>query len=163
LISDQLTDQIVRPVAIAVGAALGFNGSIGFIAQSMPGFSDNLVMQMLEKGGGWVVLLVVLWSYKRDWQRIADSEAAWRAAESASRAELIKILTEESMSKQAVAVALTANTEVLRQVSESLHNSTQTAATTAASIVAEAAKAAAASVAEAARVAATRLSDETHR
>ena len=103
----------LRPAILSVSGAFGFNGSLGVIAQTFPGLQDNILMQLLEKGGGWVVLLVVLWSYKRDWQRIANSEAA-------SRAELIKVLAEDAEAKQSVAVALAENTEVLRQLSSAL-------------------------------------------
>lgn len=142
-----MKDHVVRPAVMAGGSALGFTGTVGVFAQTLPGLNDSLFMQLIEKGGGWVVLLVVLWSYKRDWQRIADSEAS-------GRADLIKVLSDNAAAKQAVAVAMAENTEVLRQVSESLHNSSQIAATTAATVVADAAKAAALAVTEAARVAA---------
>lgn len=108
MLSEPAVDQ-VRGVVIAVGAALGVDQSMTFIAQALPAWSDAYLMQLAEKGGGWAVLLIVLFFYRRDFLRKTDSEQA-------TNDKLLAAITKQSESEQRLAVALTENTEVMRRV-----------------------------------------------
>lgn len=99
----------LRGVVFAVGAGIGVDRSMHVLAQSVPAFNDAAIMQIAEKGGGWVVLLIVLFFYRRDYQRLTTSENDMRK-------ELLAAVTKQSESEQELAVALTQNTEVMRQM-----------------------------------------------
>lgn len=111
------TDAIdqLRGLVIAAGAALGVDQSITVIAQSLPAVSDAYVMQLAEKGGGWVVLLIVLFFYRRDYQKLTTSD-------NETRKELMAAITRQADSEQRLAIALTENTEVMRQIAREVRD-----------------------------------------
>ena len=106
--TDALIDQL-RGVVIAVGAGIGVDRSVHVVAQSLPMLNDAYLMQLAEKGGGWVVLLIVLFFYRRDYQRLTTSE-------NARSEQLLTAMAKQAESEQKLAVALTANTEVMRRM-----------------------------------------------
>jgi hypothetical protein len=97
----------VKGVAIAVGAGLGFDQSVHVLAQTVPSLNDAFVMQLAEKGGGWVVLMIVLFFYRRDYQRLTISE-------SEVRRELMAAYSRQAESEHALAMALQENTNMTR-------------------------------------------------
>lgn len=105
----QAIEHSARGTVMAIGAALGVNGSIGVLAQSLPSLNDAYLMQVAEKGGGWVVLLIVLYFYRRDYQRLTTSENEMRK-------ELLEAVSKQADSEQQLAIALAENTEVMRRV-----------------------------------------------
>jgi hypothetical protein len=102
-------DHAVRGVTVAVASALGFTGSLNLVATSIPGAEELQLVQYLEKGGGWAVLLVVLWVYRRDYKRLSEGETE-------RVNQLIDLHEKSAKATQEVAVALTRNTEVLRSI-----------------------------------------------
>lgn len=110
-----LIDHALRASVLSVGAAVSYVGSIRIVAQSLPGVDPNNVwLAFIEKGGGWAVLMVVLWAYRRDYKRLSEGETA-RAD------QLIALHEKTAKATQDVAVALSRNTEVLRMVSAQVH------------------------------------------
>jgi len=107
-------EHVARGMTVAIGAALGFDGTLGLVAQSIPEFNDVFLMQLAEKGGGWAVLLIVLFFYRRDYQKLTTSD-------NEVRKELLTAARERSESDQQVALALFANTEVLRSIKAEKH------------------------------------------
>jgi len=107
-VTSSLFDQM-RGLTVAAAAGIGFDQSITVLAQAVPGLDNNFLMQVAEKGGGWVVLLVVLFFYRRDYQRLTTSEKDMRQ-------ELIDAITKQAQTAQEVAVALTENNDVMRQM-----------------------------------------------
>ncbi len=103
------SDYVLRGVVVASASAMSFVGSINVLAQSLPGAEDMKWMPYIEKGGGWVVLLVVLWVYRRDYKRLSEGETA-------RVDQLIALHEKSAKANQDVAVALSRNTEVLRSV-----------------------------------------------
>jgi len=91
--------DVARGWLIAGSAGLSANWGFHFIAQSLPGISDNALMQLLEKGGGWTVLVVVLIFYRRDWMRLTESESSMRK-------ELTLVLEKKVAADERLAVAL---------------------------------------------------------
>jgi hypothetical protein len=104
----------LRGTVTSVAAVVGYNGTVGVIAQALPGVSDSIVMQMAEKGGGWVVLMVVLWVYRRDYKRLSEGETA-------RVNQLIALHEKTAQATQDVAVALSRNTEVVRMIAAQVH------------------------------------------
>jgi len=106
--TEQAIDH-VRGVVIAVGAAVGVDQSMTVVAQSIPAISDTFVMQLAEKGGGWLVLLIVLLFYRRDF-------LAKNAKDHDTSEKLYQALTKQADSNRDLSVALAENTEVMRRV-----------------------------------------------
>lgn len=161
-------EHFARAVTVAGASAWTYFSGVHLLAQSVPVLDTGVIGAFLEKGGTAAVLLVVLWAYRRDYLRqVADERQRAkevddkRGEEAARSAQLIDLLSRQAVASEHVAVSIAQNNEVLRQVSSQLHDASSIAATTAASVVAEAAKAAAASVAEAARVAVLARAAET--
>jgi hypothetical protein len=100
-------EHAARGIVVAGAAAIGFDGTIGVIAQAVPGINDAFLMQLAEKGGGWVVLLIVLFFYRRDYQRLTNSDTEVRK-------ELLATMAMKADSEQRMAVALAETTEVMR-------------------------------------------------
>lgn len=105
-----MTEHLLRAFTMAGSAGLAAAQSVHFLAQSMPGLDDNTVMKFIEKGGGWAVLLVVLWVYRRDYKRLSEGET--------DRVnQLIALHIKSAQASQEVAVALTESSEILRTLS----------------------------------------------
>lgn len=98
-----------RGLVMATAAALSFDQTVHVIAQTMPGVSDGFLMQLAEKGGGWVVLLMVLWFYRRDYQRLT-------ATDTDVRKELIAAIERQSDSELKLSIALAENNEIMRRI-----------------------------------------------
>jgi len=108
IVTHTLTDHLIRAVVVASASTLSWIGSVRVIAQALPGVDERWI-PYLEKGGGWVVLLVVLWVYRRDYKRLSEGETA-------RVDQLIALHEKTAKATQDVAVALSRNTEVLRSV-----------------------------------------------
>lgn len=105
-----MIDYALRAWVSAGAAALATNQSFFILAQAIPGLDDNIFMKFVEKGGGWAVLLVVLWVYRRDYKRLSEGETE-------RVNQLIALHVQSAKTNQDVAVALSRNTEVLRVLS----------------------------------------------
>lgn len=107
-------EHSVRGVIVATASAVSFDQALWMVAQALPAVNDDLLMQLAEKGGGWVVLLVVLFFYRRDYQRLTTSE-------NEVRKELLAAASRQADSELKLAVALTQNTEIIRQIIANQH------------------------------------------
>jgi hypothetical protein len=114
MLGSEAIDQ-ARGVVIAIGAALGVDQSLTVIAQALPAVSDAYLMQLAEKGGGWVVLLIVLFFYRRDYQKLTMSD-------NETRKELLAAIAKQADSETKLAVALSENTEVMRQIAREVRD-----------------------------------------
>lgn len=150
-----MMDTVVKGLILSSAAAWSWVSGIHVLAQVVPSSIDiGPFASFLEKGGTPAVLVLVLWSYRRDYVRLA-AEAERRAGEEAERSkQLIALLEKGALASEHVAISLSENNEVLRQVSSQLHDAASIATTTAAAVIVEAAKTAAATVLETARAAA---------
>lgn len=99
----------VKGFVIASAAGLGVDRSLNVLAQSVPGVTDGFLMQLAEKGGGWVVLLMVLWFYRRDYQRLTTTDTEVRK-------ELIAAIERQSDSELKLSLALAENNEIMRRI-----------------------------------------------
>jgi hypothetical protein len=108
-------DHTFRALTIAVGSVVSYIGSVSVIAQTTmpPELANGPTMQLLEKGGGWAVLIVVLWAYRRDYKRLSENEAM-------RVKQILEVANNVAEAEKAVAVSLAAHTEVLREIKERL-------------------------------------------
>jgi hypothetical protein len=100
--------HLTRAFTFAGATSLSYIASVHVIvAQTLPGVEDSNLIKFIEKGGGWTVLLVVLWAYRRDYIRLTEGDAE-------RNKQLIAILEKSANATLDVAVALSRNTEVMR-------------------------------------------------
>jgi hypothetical protein len=45
-------EHAARGLVVSVAAAVGFDATVGIVAESLPGVNDQFLMQLAEKGGG---------------------------------------------------------------------------------------------------------------
>jgi membrane protein implicated in regulation of membrane protease activity len=98
----------LRGLVVAGSSAIAFDQSVGLVAQAVPALNDQFLMQLAEKGGGWAVLLVVLFFYRRDF-------LGRSAKENDTTERLYQAIARQSDVQVDHTKALTENTEVMRQ------------------------------------------------
>jgi hypothetical protein len=69
--------------------------------------TEKLILLMVKEGGAWATVAILLWFYRRDWHRLSDQTE-----------QLISIVEHSANVHERVAVALSANTEVLRRLDD---------------------------------------------
>jgi hypothetical protein len=70
---------------------------------------DSIIVVLIREGGAWAIVALLLWFYRRDWHRLSDQTE-----------QLISIVEKNAVVHEKVAVALSANTEVLRHIENNL-------------------------------------------
>lgn len=101
-------DQL-RGLVMATAAGLSVDQGLHVVAQTIPGLTDGFLMQLAEKGGGWVVLLMVLWFYRRDYKTLTTTDTEVRK-------ELIAAIQRQSDSELKLSIALAENNEIMRRI-----------------------------------------------